>query len=167
MPNIKSAKKRVLVNAKKNAVNKDNKSEVKSAIKKLNAVIESGNYEEAMKLGKEALSLADTTNRLDMRLLYDMLKRAAIWLNKPEEALHYSQMQITMKEEDLNAEWADKISEIETKYETAKKELEILSLTTKTKTSRMMIISLIIIIVIGGIYYYIKNKRIIRKLRLK
>ena len=35
MPNIKSAKKRVLVNAKKNAVNKDNKSEVKSAIKKL------------------------------------------------------------------------------------------------------------------------------------
>ncbi len=53
MPNIKSAKKRVLVNAKKNAVNKDNKSEVKSAIKKLNAVIESGNYEEAMKLYPE------------------------------------------------------------------------------------------------------------------
>lgn len=50
MPNIKSAKKRVLVNEKKNSVNKNNKSEVKTAIKKLNDVIDAGNYEEAVKL---------------------------------------------------------------------------------------------------------------------
>ncbi|HEX2919617.1 MAG TPA: ATP-binding protein [Bacteroidales bacterium] len=121
-------------------------------------LIEAKRYDEALKLGKEALALADTTNRLDMRLLYDMLKRSAIWLNKPEEALFYSQQQITMKEEDLNAEWADKISEIETKYETAKKELEIMSLTAKTKKSRMMIISLVILLVVGGTTGYFINQ---------
>ena len=60
VPNIKSAKKRVIVNAKKNGYNKDNKSEVKSAIKKLNAVIESGNYEEAVKLFPSTASVIDS-----------------------------------------------------------------------------------------------------------
>ena len=60
VPNIKSAKKRVIVNAKKNGYNKDNKSEVKSAIKKLNAVIESGNYEEAVKLFPVTASVIDS-----------------------------------------------------------------------------------------------------------
>ncbi len=59
MPNIKSAKKRVLITAKKNAVNKSNKSEVKTAIKKLNAVIDSGNYEEAVKLYPETAAAID------------------------------------------------------------------------------------------------------------
>lgn len=124
-------------------------------------LIESGKYEEALKLGKEALSVADTTNRLDMRLLYDMLKRSAIWLNKPEEALFYSQEQIRMKEEDLNAEWADKISEIETKYGTEKKELEIAALTARTRTGRILIVSLFVILIIGSIaaYNIHKNNR--------
>ena len=61
MPNIKSAKKRVIVNAKKTGFNKDNKSEVKSAIRKLNAVIESGNYEEAVKLFPETASVIDSS----------------------------------------------------------------------------------------------------------
>ena len=61
MPHIKSAKKRVLVSAKKNLINKNNKSEVKTAIKKLNAVIDSGNYEEAVKLFPETASLIDAS----------------------------------------------------------------------------------------------------------
>lgn len=61
MPNIKSAKKRVLVNEKKNSVNKNNKSEVKSAIKKLNDVIATGNYEEAVKLYPETASIIDSS----------------------------------------------------------------------------------------------------------
>ena len=40
MPNIKSAIKRVNVNKKKNEINKSAKSEVKTALKKLNALIE-------------------------------------------------------------------------------------------------------------------------------
>lgn len=61
MPNIKSAKKRVLVSAKKNLINKNNKSEVKTAIKKLNAIIDAGNYEEAVKLFPETASLIDSS----------------------------------------------------------------------------------------------------------
>ena len=60
MPNIKSAKKRVLVIEKKSAVNKNNKSEVKTAIRKLNEVIATGNYEEAVKLYPETASVIDS-----------------------------------------------------------------------------------------------------------
>lgn len=124
-------------------------------------LIDSKRYVEAMELGKEALSVADTTNRLDMRLLYDMLKRSAIWLNRPEEALHYSQMQIRMKEEDLNSEWADKISEVETKYNTEKKELEITALKAETRTNRVFITALIAIIITGSIagYFIRRNSK--------
>ncbi|MDD6903502.1 MAG: 30S ribosomal protein S20 [Eubacteriales bacterium] len=61
MPNIKSAKKRVLVNEKKNSVNKNNKSEVKTAIKNLDAVIAVGNYEEAVKLYPATASIIDAS----------------------------------------------------------------------------------------------------------
>ena len=61
MPNIKSAKKRVLVSAKKNSINKSNKSEVKTAIRKLNEVIDAGNYEEAVKLYNSVASLIDSS----------------------------------------------------------------------------------------------------------
>ena len=61
MPNIKSAKKRVLVNEKKNSVNKNNKSEVKTAIKNLDAVIAAGNYEEAVKLYPATASIIDAS----------------------------------------------------------------------------------------------------------
>ena len=49
MPNIKSAKKRVLVNAKKANVNKSEKSEVKTYIKNFNALLDANNLEEAEK----------------------------------------------------------------------------------------------------------------------
>lgn len=61
MPNIKSAKKRVLINEKKNLVNKNNKSEVKTAIRRLNEVIDSGNYEEAVKLYPATASIIDSS----------------------------------------------------------------------------------------------------------
>ena len=61
MPNIKSAKKRVLVNEKKNSVNKNNKSEVKTAIKNLDAVIAAGNHEEAVKLYPATASIIDAS----------------------------------------------------------------------------------------------------------
>ena len=47
MPNIKSAKKRVLVNDKKAAINKSDKSEVKTYIKNFNALLDAGNLAEA------------------------------------------------------------------------------------------------------------------------
>ena len=49
MANIKSAKKRILVNEKKAAQNQMIKSAVKTEIKKVRAAIEAGNKEEAGK----------------------------------------------------------------------------------------------------------------------
>lgn len=47
MPNIKSAKKRVLVNTKKTEQNKIIRSAVKTDVKKILALIKDGNIEEA------------------------------------------------------------------------------------------------------------------------
>lgn len=60
MPNIKSAKKRVLVNATKAANNKSTNSALKTAIKKANAAIESGdsNKAEVVKVAVKKLDQA-------------------------------------------------------------------------------------------------------------
>jgi small subunit ribosomal protein S20 len=48
--NIKSAKKRIKVINKKNAINKANRTVLKNALKKFDAAVEAGNKEEATKL---------------------------------------------------------------------------------------------------------------------
>lgn len=59
MPNIKSAKKRVLVTEKKTARNKAIKSEVKTEIKKFLKVVESGDKEAATSLFPTTCSVID------------------------------------------------------------------------------------------------------------
>lgn len=59
MPNIKSAKKRVLVNSKKANINKSEKSEVKTYIKNFNALIEAGKIEEAEAVFNKTMSVID------------------------------------------------------------------------------------------------------------
>ena len=59
MPNIKSAKKRVLVIEKKTQQNKAVKSALKTQIKKFLAAVEAGNKEEATKLYPETVSAID------------------------------------------------------------------------------------------------------------
>ncbi len=108
-------------------------------------------YSEAREYGLEALQAADTTNRLDLRLIYDLLKRTAIWLNLPEEAINYSQLQIDMKEADLNDEWSSRIAETETKYDTEKKELEISNLKANRRIHLILIVSLITLLTAGGV----------------
>ena len=60
MPNIKSAKKRVLVNATKQARNKSANSALKTALKKANAAIEANadNKDEAVKFAFKKLDQA-------------------------------------------------------------------------------------------------------------
>lgn len=59
MPNLKSAKKRTLVIEKKTAQNKMIKSEVKTAIKKLLAAIDSGDKATATQMFPGVCSLID------------------------------------------------------------------------------------------------------------
>lgn len=59
MPNIKSAKKRVLIGAARNARNKALKSELKTAIKKFEAAAAEGNRAEADGAFKVAVKKVD------------------------------------------------------------------------------------------------------------
>ena len=59
MANIKSAKKRILVNEKKAARNQMIKSAVKTEVKKVRAAVEAGNKEEAAKALLAATSAID------------------------------------------------------------------------------------------------------------
>lgn len=59
MPNIKSAKKRVLVTETKNALNRSIKSEIATAKKKFLAAVENNQVEEATKLLPQVVSLLD------------------------------------------------------------------------------------------------------------
>lgn len=61
MPNIKSAKKRVLVTIKKNEENRALRSRMNTAIKKFNAAIETNRIEDAEKLLPETMSIIDKT----------------------------------------------------------------------------------------------------------
>lgn len=60
MPNIKSAKKRVLVIEKKTQINKAIKSALKTQIKKFLAVVASGDKEKATKVYSETVSAIDS-----------------------------------------------------------------------------------------------------------
>ncbi len=59
MPNIKSAKKRVLVSEKKSEENKAVKSRVKNTVKKFLAVVESGDKAAATALFPDVCSVID------------------------------------------------------------------------------------------------------------
>ncbi len=59
MPNIKSAKKRVLINKKKNAINRSDRSKMNNAIKAFNKAIDSANIEEAERLLPLTVSIID------------------------------------------------------------------------------------------------------------
>ncbi len=59
MPNIKSAKKRVLINRKKNAINRSDRSRMNNAIKAFNKAIDTANLEEAERLLPITMSVID------------------------------------------------------------------------------------------------------------
>ena len=59
MPNIKSAAKRVLISKERNAINKANKSELKTSLKKFDAAVAEGNREAAESAYKVAVKTVD------------------------------------------------------------------------------------------------------------
>lgn len=59
MPNIKSAKKRVLVIQKKTLINQMHKTALKTAVKKFETAVENKNADEAKVLFNEAVSKLD------------------------------------------------------------------------------------------------------------
>lgn len=60
MPNIKSAKKRVLIEKRNNARNRSEMTAVKTAIKKINNAIDTDHIDEAEKMLPEVMSVIDS-----------------------------------------------------------------------------------------------------------
>ena len=60
MPNIKSAKKRVLIEKRNNARNRSEMTAVKTAIKKINNAIDTDRIDEAEKMLPEVMSVIDS-----------------------------------------------------------------------------------------------------------
>ena len=85
MANIKSAKKRVLVNEKKAAQNQMIKSAVKTEIKKVRAAVEAGNKEEAAKallVATSAIDKAESKGVIKKNTASRKVSRLALAVNK-------------------------------------------------------------------------------------
>ena len=85
MANIKSAKKRVLVNEKKAAQNQMIKSAVKTEIKKVRAAVEAGNKEEATKAllaATSAIDKAESKGVIKKNTASRKVSRLALAVNK-------------------------------------------------------------------------------------
>ncbi|MBO6197743.1 MAG: 30S ribosomal protein S20 [Butyrivibrio sp.] len=85
MANIKSAKKRVLVNEKKAAQNQMIKSAVKTEIKKVRAAVEAGNKEEAAKAllaATSAIDKAESKGVIKKNTASRKVSRLALAVNK-------------------------------------------------------------------------------------
>ena len=85
MANIKSAKKRILVNEKKAAQNQMIKSAVKTEIKKVRAAVEAGNKEEAAKallVATAAIDKAESKGVFKKNTASRKISRLALAVNK-------------------------------------------------------------------------------------
>ena len=85
MANIKSAKKRVLVNEKKAAQNQMIKSAVKTEIKKVRTAVEAGNKEEAAKAllaATSAIDKAESKGVIKKNTASRKVSRLALAVNK-------------------------------------------------------------------------------------
>ena len=85
MANIKSAKKRILVNEKKALQNQMIKSAVKTEIKKVRAAVEAGNKEEAAKAllaATSAIDKAESKGVIKKNTASRKVSRLALAVNK-------------------------------------------------------------------------------------
>ncbi len=85
MANIKSAKKRILVTQKRTALNKSNKSEIKTYIKKFDNAVAKGEVEEAralLKIIDKKLKRAAYKNVIHMNAASRKVSRLTKALNK-------------------------------------------------------------------------------------
>ena len=86
MANIKSAKKRILVNQTKALQNQMVKSQLKTVIKKFNLAVESGNKAEASELYKLAVK------KVDQAVAHGILHKNNAAHKKSEFTLKYNKM---------------------------------------------------------------------------
>ena len=84
-----------------------------------------GNYKKAGSLAEDLLHATDTNSIIDMLSAYTLLLYCAIKTDNHEQAIQYFGKYDAMREQSSLQEWTSKMSEMEVKYDTEKKEHEI------------------------------------------
>ena len=87
-----------------------------------------GNFQKAQSLAENLLATTDTTMTTDMLTAYQLLLYSSIRTNDQNNAIIYFEKYCRLIEEMHQKEWVDKMSEMEIKFETEKKELQITAL---------------------------------------
>ena len=93
------------------------------------------NYKKAKSLAENLLAATDTTNKFNRQAAYELLIYSLIRTNDSDKAVDYFSKYHTLIENAKQEEWTQKFSEMEVKYETEKKELQITAL---EKEKRLM-----------------------------
>lgn len=86
MPNHRSAEKRDRQNAKRNAINTTNRTRLRTSIKKLRAVIDAGNSQDAQAL------LSETVSAIDKSVQKGILHRNAAARHKARLTGHVNEL---------------------------------------------------------------------------
>jgi len=92
-----------------------------------NFYMQSGNYAKAKLDAEEALTIMDTINvsKMEQVYIFDLLTTLSICTNEKEDAQRYLKQYKEIKNILQQEKWTEQISEMETKYETEKKQLKI------------------------------------------
>ncbi|MBX7223178.1 MAG: 30S ribosomal protein S20 [Blastocatellia bacterium] len=86
MPNHVSAEKRDRQNARRNVINRRNRSTVRTAVKKMRSILEDGNKEQAQAL------LSATVSRLDKAVQKGVMHRNTAARHKARLTMHTNEL---------------------------------------------------------------------------
>lgn len=115
-------------------------------------------FEKAREVAFEAFSLADTSNKSDMIYHYDLLTTLSIQAGDKQHALKFYTAYVKLKNEAQEDEFRDKISEMEVKYESEKKELIINNLRNRQKLQWIGILTGTLIFFIALLLLVLRQK---------
>ena len=93
-----------------------------------NFYLAKGEYNKAKSDAEIALNLTDTINKKELVFIYDLLVTSSVYTNEKEDVLKYLKKYINTKDDIQQKNWVEKISDLEIKYETEKKEIKISAL---------------------------------------
>jgi len=84
-----------------------------------------GNYSLAEKYSLEALENTEPTNKYQLTLIYRQLAILGAFLNNGKKSKHYFDKYVDLKDSIYNTQSSGQLAEMETKYQTEKKQLQI------------------------------------------
>ena len=82
-------------------------------------------YQQALVCLKQSLALVDTTVKRNAHIIWQLLAEASVYAGTPDETYEYMQKFTNAAKETFREEWSARMTEMEARYESKKKLLEI------------------------------------------